>query len=58
MGIGRFSRQLRGVGVLTIPDKGLDATRHIESIFEAPPAAGVLQLLVSGVVVGVFIESR
>jgi len=26
MGVGRFSRPLRGVGVLAMPDAGLDTT--------------------------------
>jgi hypothetical protein len=32
MGIGRFSRLLRGVGVLAMPDAGWDTTRRIESV--------------------------
>jgi hypothetical protein len=26
MGVGRFSRQLRGVGVIAMPNEGLDTT--------------------------------
>jgi hypothetical protein len=37
-----------------MPDAGLDKTRHSE----VPPGAGVLQLCVSGVAVGVFIHRR
>jgi len=54
MGVGRFSRPRRGVGVITMLDAGLDTTRR----FEVPPGAGVLRLLVPGVAVGVFIDRR
>jgi hypothetical protein len=30
MGVGRFSRPLRGVGVIAMPNAGLDATRRVE----------------------------
>jgi len=53
MGVGRFSRSLRGVGVLAKPDAGLDTTRPVESVCKVPPSAGVLQLLVA---VGVYID--
>jgi len=52
MGVGRFSRHLRGVGVIVMPDTGLDTTRHVE----VPPGAGVLRLLVPGVAVGLFMD--
>jgi hypothetical protein len=52
MGVGRFSRPLRGVGVITMPDAGLDTTRRVE----LPLGAGGLQLHVPSVAVGVFIE--
>jgi len=58
MGVGRLSRPLRGVGVLAMPDAGLDTTRHIESVCMVPLGAGVLRLLVPGVAVGVIIDSR
>jgi hypothetical protein len=58
MVVDRFSRPLRGVEVLAIPDAGLDTTRRIESVCKVPPGDGVLQLLVPGVAVGVFIERR
>jgi hypothetical protein len=58
MGVGRFSRPLRGVGVLAMPDSGLDTTRRVESVCKVPPGAGVLQLLVTGVEVGVVIDCR
>jgi len=54
MGVGRFSRPLRGVGVIAMPNAGLDTTRHIE----VPPGAVVLRLLVTGMAVGVFIDRR
>jgi hypothetical protein len=54
MGVDRFSRRQRGVGVMTMPDAGLDTTRHVE----VPPGAGVLRLLVPGVGDGVCIDRR
>jgi len=54
MGVGRFSIPRRGVGVITMPDAGLDTTRHSEVL----PGAGVLRLLVPGVAVGVFVDCR
>jgi len=56
MGVGRFSRPLRGVGVLAMPDAGLDTTRRIVSDCEVPPDAGVLRLRVPGVAVRVIID--
>jgi hypothetical protein len=44
--------------VLAMPDAGLDATRHIESVFKVGPGAGVLRLLVTGLAVGVLIDHR
>jgi hypothetical protein len=58
MGVGRFSRPLRGVGVLAMPDEGLDTTRRVESVCKVPPGAGVLRLLVPGVAVEVMIVPR
>jgi hypothetical protein len=58
MGAGRFSRLLRGVGVLAMPDAGLDTTRCVESVCMVLLGAGVLRLLVPGVGVGVIIHSR
>jgi len=58
MGVGTFSRPLRGVGVLAMPDAGLDTTRRIESVCKVPLGASVLRLLVTGVAVGVFIDRR
>jgi len=58
IGVGRFSRPLRGVGVLAILDAGLDTTRHVESVWKVPLGTGVLRLLVPGVAVGVFIDRR
>jgi len=54
MGVGGFSRPRRGVGVITMPDAGLDTTRRVEVL----PGAGVLRLLVPGVAVGVFVDRR
>jgi len=58
MGVGRFSRPLRGVGVLAMPDAGLDTTRHVESVCVIPLGGGVLRLLVPGMAVGVIIDRR
>jgi len=58
MGVGRFSRPLRGLGVLAMPDAGLDTTRCIESVRVIPLAAGVLRLLVPGVAGGEIIDRR
>jgi hypothetical protein len=58
MGVGRFSRPLRGVEVLAMPDAGLDTTRRVESVCIVPLGAGKLRLLVPGVAVGVIIDSR
>jgi hypothetical protein len=58
MGVGRLSRPLRGVGVLAMPDAGLDTTRHVESVCMVPLGAGVLRLPVPGMVVRVIIDFR
>ena len=58
MGVGGFSRPLRGVGVLAMLDAGLDTMRRVGSLCEVPPDAGVLRLLVPGMAVGVFIDCR
>jgi len=58
IGVGKFSRPLRRVGVLAMTDALLDETRRIESACIVPLRAGVLRLLVPGVVVGVFIDHR
>jgi hypothetical protein len=52
MGVGRFSRLQRGVGVIAMPNAGLDTMQRVED----PPGAGVLRLLVTSVVVGGFID--
>jgi len=52
MGVGRLSRRRRGVGVIKMPDAGLDTTRRVE----VPAGGGVLRLLVPGVAVGVFVD--
>jgi hypothetical protein len=58
MGVDIFSRPLRGVGVLAMPDAGLDTTRHVESVRMVLLGAGVVRLCVPGVVVGVIIDRR
>jgi len=58
MGVGRFSRPLGVVGVLAMPDAGLDTTRCVASVCVSPLGAGVLRLLVPGVAVGVCIDRR
>jgi hypothetical protein len=56
MGVGRFSKPLRGVGVLSMPDAGLDTTRRVESVCKVPAGAGVPCLLANSVALGVFID--
>jgi hypothetical protein len=58
MGVGRFARPLRGVGVVAMVDAEQDATRRIESVSMVPLGAGVLRLLVPGIAVGVIIDRR
>jgi len=58
MGVGRFSRPPRGVGVLAMPDAGLNTPRRVESVCMVSLGAGVLRLLVPGVAVAVIIECR
>jgi len=42
MGVSRFSRPLRGVEVLAMPDAGLDTTRRIDCFCKVLQGAGVL----------------
>jgi len=58
LGVRRISRPLRGVGVLAMPDAGLDSTRRVDSVGEVPLGAGVLRLLVPGLAVGLIIDHR
>ena len=58
VGEGRFSGPQSGVGVLAMPDAGLDTMRRVESVCMVPLGAGVLRLLVPGVAVGVIIDRR
>jgi len=58
MGLGRFSKPLRGVEVLAMPHAELDTTRRVECVCMVPLGAGVLRLLVPGVAVGVIIDRR
>jgi hypothetical protein len=57
-GVCRFSRPLRQVGVLAMPDAGLDTMQHIESVCVFPLGAGRLHLLVPSVAVGVIRDRR
>jgi hypothetical protein len=56
MEVDWFSRPLRGVGVLAIPDAELDTTQRVASVGMVPLGAGMLRLLVPDVAVGVIIE--
>jgi hypothetical protein len=56
MGVGRFPRPRRDGGKLAIPDARLDTMRRVESACEVPPGAGLLQLLIPGMAVGVIID--
>jgi len=58
MGVGRFSRPLRGVGVLAMLDAGLDTMRLVESVCNVPPGVCVLPLLVPGEAVEVYLDRR
>jgi len=58
MGVGSFSRPLREVGVLAMPDAGLDTARRVQSVCVIPLGAGVSRVLVPGVAVGVIIDLR
>jgi hypothetical protein len=53
IGIGRFSRPLKRVVVIAMPDLALNS---IETVCEVPPGAGVLRPLVPIGAVGVFID--
>ena len=48
---GRFSKPLRGVGLLAMLDAGMDTMRHIESVCTVTTVAGVLRMLVHAVAV-------
>jgi hypothetical protein len=52
MVFGSIARRLIGVGVIVMPDQGLDAMRRVKLL----PGHGVLRLLVLSLVVGVFID--
>jgi hypothetical protein len=58
MGVGRFSRPRREVGVVATPDARRDTIRPVESLCEVPLGAGVLRLLVPGMAVGEIINHR
>jgi hypothetical protein len=54
----QVSSPLRGVGVLAMPDVGLDIMRCVESVCMVQLGADVLRLLVLGAAVGVIIDRR
>jgi len=54
MGVGRYSRPRGGVGVITMPDAGVNTTRRVED----PPGAGVIRVLVPSLAVGICIDRR
>jgi len=56
IGLGRFSRPGRGVGVLAMPDARLDTTRHVESVCELHTDASALGLHIPGMADGVIID--
>jgi hypothetical protein len=56
MGVGGFSRPLREVGVLAMPDAGLDTTQRVESVGVILLGTGVLRLHVPSVAGGVIID--
>jgi hypothetical protein len=58
MGVGRFSRPRRTVGVQAIPDARLATTRRVESVCEVPPGPGMLRLHIPGMAVVVIIDRR
>jgi hypothetical protein len=42
IGVGRFSRPLKAVGVLATPDAGLDTKQCVESVCKFTTGAGVV----------------
>jgi hypothetical protein len=58
MWVARFPRRVKGVGVLAIPNEGLDRTRRVESANTVLLGDGVLRLLFGWVAVGVLIDHR
>jgi hypothetical protein len=56
--VGRVPRPRSGVGVLAMPDARLYTRRRVESVYEVPPGASVLRLLVPGMAVGVIVDRR
>jgi hypothetical protein len=56
MGVGRFPRLVREVGVLAMPDAGLNIMQQVESVSMVPLADGLLRLLVARVAGGVIID--
>jgi hypothetical protein len=56
MGVSRYPRPVREVGVLPMLDAGLDAPRRIKSVWIVPLRTGLLRLVVPGLGVGVMID--
>jgi len=54
MGVGRFSKPQKGVGVIAMLKAELDTTQHVA----VPPGAAVLPMLVTGVALRVLIDRR
>jgi hypothetical protein len=54
MAVGRFSKPLRGVQVITMQDAGVHTTRRVQF----SPGGGGIRLLDPGVADGVFIDRR
>jgi hypothetical protein len=52
--VGRFSRPLREVELIAMPDAGLNTMRQVE----VPLGAGVRRLLIPSMAIGVFIDRR
>jgi hypothetical protein len=52
MGLGRISRPRRGVGVITMPDAGLNTMRRVEVCL----SAGLLRMCVPDIAVGVLTD--
>ena len=58
MGVGRFTRPLRGVAVPAMPDATLDTMQRVESVWVVPLGAFELRLLVPGMAVAEIIDHR
>jgi hypothetical protein len=56
IGLGRFTRPLKGMGVPAMPDVWQDTTRRVEYACEVPLGAGVLRMLVLSMTLEVIID--